>query len=158
MGLDDEPDALNRAARTKRERTLRRCAGRERGRSTLPAESATSDGRCRAARPQVRRNRPSESAGAHLAFDGALSRIGEDPEPTPEHFLTVLHAKLAVAEHVQRAIDAALESAGGVSFYRTSPLGRIARDFRGIGFHPLTPTATLFYAGRVALGGDAEEA
>lgn len=97
-----------------------------------------------------------ESAAAHLAFEGALARIGDDPEPTPECFLTVLHAKRAVAVHGARAIEAAMAAAGGSSFYRSSSLERIARDFRGIGYHPLPLEATLFYAGRVALGGDAE--
>lgn len=95
-------------------------------------------------------------AAARLAFDGALAQLSDDPESTFDNFLTVLHAKRAVAGHGTSAIDAAMEAIGGQSFYRTSPLERIVRDFRGINHHPLTPEATLFYAGRVALGGDAE--
>lgn len=94
---------------------------------------------------------------ARLAYEGALARIGDDPESTFENFLTVLHAKRATAEHGARAIEAAMSAVGGQSFYRTSPLERIARDFRGINHHPLTPEATLFYSGKVALGGDPEE-
>lgn len=97
-------------------------------------------------------------AAARLALEGAFARLGDDPEPTVENFLTVLHAKRAVAEHGARAIEAAMQAAGGQAFYRTSPLERLVRDFRGINYHPLTPEATLFYAGRVALGGDPEEA
>lgn len=97
-----------------------------------------------------------EYTAARLAFDGALARLGDDPESTFDNFLTVLHAKRAVAEHGGRAIDAAMAAIGGKSFYRSSPLDRIARDFRAINYHPLTPEATLFYAGRVALGGDPE--
>jgi len=98
-----------------------------------------------------------ECATASFAFEGALARIGDDPESTFEHFLTIQHAKRAVAEHGARAIEAAMAAVGGGSFYRSSPLDRIARDFRGIAYHPLTPEATLFYSGRVALGGDPEE-
>jgi len=93
---------------------------------------------------------------ARLALEGSLARIGDDPEPTFENILTVLHAKRAVAEHGARAIESALSLAGGQAFYRSSPLERISRDFRGITHHPLTPEATLFYAGRIALGGDPE--
>jgi len=95
-------------------------------------------------------------ATARLAFDGALARISDDPEPTFDNFLTVLHAKRAVAGQGKAAIEAAMEAVGGQSFYRSSPLERMVRDFRGINHHPLTPEATLFYAGRVALGGDPE--
>lgn len=98
-----------------------------------------------------------EYAAARLAFEGSLATLGDDPESTFENFLAVQHAKRAVAEHGARAIEAAMAAVGGQSFYRSSPLERIARDFRGINHHPLTPEATLFYAGRVALGGDPEQ-
>ncbi len=94
---------------------------------------------------------------ASLAFEGALARLGDDPESTLENFRLVVLAKRAVAEHGARAIEAALAAVGGMGFYRSCPLERIARDFRAINYHPLTPEATLFYAGRVALGGDPEE-
>lgn len=98
-----------------------------------------------------------EYAAARLAFEGMLARIGDDPESTSENFLSVLHAKRAVADHGARAIDAAMNAVGGQSFYRSSPLERLSRDFRAINYHPLPPESTLFYAGRVALGGDPEE-
>lgn len=98
-----------------------------------------------------------ELATARLALEAALNRFGDDPESTIENFLTTQHAKRAVAEHGRNAIEAAMALAGGPSFYRACSLERIARDFRGINYHPLTPDATLFYAGRVALGGDPEE-
>lgn len=97
-----------------------------------------------------------ETEAAVLAYEAALARLGDDPESTFEHFTTIQFAKRAVAEHGARAIEAAMALAGGASFYRTSPLERIARDFRGIAYHPLTPEATLFYAGRAALTGERE--
>lgn len=98
-----------------------------------------------------------EYEAAALAFEGALARLGDDPESTFENFRLVVLAKRAVAEHGARAMEAAMAAVGGPAFYRSSPLERIVRDFRAINYHPLTPEATLFYAGRVALGGDPEE-
>lgn len=97
-----------------------------------------------------------EYEAARLAFEGALARLGPDPESTFENFLAVQHAKRAVSTHGARAIEAAFEAIGGRAFYRSSPLERIARDFRGINHHPLTPEAFTRYAGHVALGGDPE--
>jgi alkylation response protein AidB-like acyl-CoA dehydrogenase len=42
---------------------------------------------------------------------------------------------------------------GGRSYFRSSPLERAWRDVRAGTFHPLTPEATLAYAGQLALGG-----
>lgn len=97
-----------------------------------------------------------ELEAASLAFEGALNRLGDDPESTLDNFRLVVLAKRAVAEHGARAVEAAMAALGGPGFYRTSPIERIARDFRAIAYHPLTPEATLFYAGRTALGGDPE--
>ncbi|MFN0145885.1 MAG: acyl-CoA dehydrogenase family protein [Dehalococcoidia bacterium] len=122
-------------------------------RAALDAVTQPPDLRARASDPVLQRlvgQVEYEYSAARMAFDGALARLGDDPESTFEHFLTVQHAKRAVAEHGARAIEAAMAARGGQSFSRSSPLDRIARDFRGINYHPLTPEATLFYAGRVA--------
>lgn len=94
---------------------------------------------------------------ARLGFEGGLARLTDDPESSPENFNTVLHVKKLVASTGRTAADAAMEAVGGASFYRTSPLERLARDLRGIVHHPLPPEATSFYAGRLALGGDPDE-
>ena len=98
----------------------------------------------------------SEYAAARLVFEGLLTRHGNDPDATLEDLQAVLHAKRAVARHGEAAIEAARGAVGGQAFYRKSPLERIARDFQGIKLHPLTPEATLYYAGSVALGDDPE--
>lgn len=98
-----------------------------------------------------------EYEAASLAFEGALARLGDDPESTLENFRLVVLAKRAVADHGARAMEAAMAAVGGPGFYRSSPLERIVRDFKAINYHPLTPEATLFYAGRVALGGNPED-
>ncbi len=116
-------------------------------------------GTAKAADPMVQRlvgEAESEYAAARLVFDGLLGRLGTDPDGTLEQLQAVLHAKRAVAQHGGAAIEAARTAAGGKAFYRSSPLERITRDFQGIKLHPLTPEATLYYAGRTALGGDPE--
>jgi acyl-CoA dehydrogenase len=53
-------------------------------------------------------------------------------------------------------VDLAMDACGGSSFFRSSPLERAYRDVRAGAFHPLTPEATLYYTGRLALGGDVD--
>lgn len=62
---------------------------------------------------------------------------------------------LAKREAVTAAIevvDLAMDVLGGRSYFRHSPLERAYRDVRAGTFHPLTPEATLAYAGKLALG------
>jgi alkylation response protein AidB-like acyl-CoA dehydrogenase len=40
----------------------------------------------------------------------------------------------------------------GRAYFRSAPLERAYRDVRAGTFHPLTPEATLAYAGKLALG------
>jgi acyl-CoA dehydrogenase len=67
-------------------------------------------------------------------------------------FATVNHAKRSVVEDAIAVTDLAMDVVGGASFYRSSPLERLYRDVRAGKYHPLTPEATLTYAGRLALG------
>jgi alkylation response protein AidB-like acyl-CoA dehydrogenase len=45
-----------------------------------------------------------------------------------------------------------MEVLGGRPFFKRSPPERAYRDVRAGTFHPLTPEATLMYAGKVAQG------
>lgn len=100
----------------------------------------------------------SEYAAARLVFDGLFAQLGDDPDGSVTELQAVFHAKRAIAKHGEASIQAAKAAIGGQAFYRRSPIERIARDFEGVKLHPLSPEATLFYAGRAALGGDAEAA
>ena len=63
----------------------------------------------------------------------------------------MLAKRQAVVEAIE-VVDLAMEVLGGRSFFRRSPLERAYRDVRAGTFHPLTPEATLMYAGKVAQG------
>jgi alkylation response protein AidB-like acyl-CoA dehydrogenase len=94
-------------------------------------------------------------ATAGWTLDGALARTGDDPAPDLDGLRTALLAKRAVLTAAGRAVDSAVEAVGGRAYLRSSPLERLARDVRAAGHHPLSPEATLLFAGRLALGADA---
>jgi alkylation response protein AidB-like acyl-CoA dehydrogenase len=83
-------------------------------------------------------------AGSLNAFDGEYN-VG------PATMNAVMHGKRSVVEEAVAITDIAMETVGGASYFRTSPLERLYRDARAGKFHPLTPENTLLYAGRVAL-------
>ena len=56
-----------------------------------------------------------------------------------------------VVRSVLRAVELALEVAGGAGFYRAAELERMFRDAQAARYHPLQPAAQLDLAGRVAL-------
>jgi acyl-CoA dehydrogenase len=62
-------------------------------------------------------------------------------------------AKRAAVTAAVAVVERAAEVVGGRSYFRSSPLERAWRDVRAGTFHPLTPEATLAYAGQLALGG-----
>ena len=66
----------------------------------------------------------------------------------------ILVRKTIVAEHVLTTVEKALETAGGVGFYRNTGLERLLRDAHGAQFHPLSAKRQHRFTGRVALGLD----
>jgi acyl-CoA dehydrogenase len=73
--------------------------------------------------------------------------------PGPASLSTVMIAKRAAVTAAVAVVERAAEVLGGRSYFRSSPLERAWRDVRAGTFHPLTPEATLAYAGQLALGG-----
>ncbi len=57
-----------------------------------------------------------------------------------------------VAKNAIRAVELAMEVAGGASFYRSNGLERCFRDIQGARFHPLQAGPQAEYAGATALG------
>ncbi len=57
-----------------------------------------------------------------------------------------------VAAHAIRAVELAMESAGGAGFYRAQGLERRFRDIQGARYHPMQPGQQAEYAGAMALG------
>lgn len=62
--------------------------------------------------------------------------------------------RTVVAQSAIRAVECAMEVAGGTSFYRDAGLERAFRDIQGARFHPLQEKPQLRYSGRLALGWD----
>jgi acyl-CoA dehydrogenase len=110
------------------------------GRSEVPAAAVRGIGEMRA-RLRV----------AHWALLAAVDEVGDDPAADDPTLDAVLTAKRHVVVEARAVVDRALEVAGGVAFFRRSPLERAYRDVRGGPFHPLTPEATLARLGENAL-------
>lgn len=89
---------------------------------------------------------------ASWALDGALTEVGDDPEPSVDRLDAVLAAKREIALAGIEVCDVAMDVAGGAGFFKGSPIERCYRDIRAAKFHPLHPEATLLHAGRLALG------
>jgi acyl-CoA dehydrogenase len=94
---------------------------------------------------------------ARWSLAGALTEVGDDPQPSMQNVVAVMQAKRAIAQEAVSACDTALEIAGGSGYFRKAGLEQAIRDIRGVVFHPLTPELTLNHAGKVALGVPADE-
>jgi acyl-CoA dehydrogenase len=82
---------------------------------------------------------------------GAIEEIGDDYKPTPEVVNVMMLAKAETVTKAVQVVELAMETAGGPSFFKTSPLERAYRDVRGGPFHPYTPEKAMLHAGRLAL-------
>jgi acyl-CoA dehydrogenase len=88
---------------------------------------------------------------AAWAIDGAFAELGDDPDPTPESYVTVQQMKRVVTLATQEVATAAAELAGGRAYARRGPIDRMIRDLRAALYHPDPPEATLVHAGRARL-------
>ena len=71
---------------------------------------------------------------------------GELAEPSPDVDLVVARAALCkevVTSAARTVVDRAVSIAGGKSFFRRTPLERLARDMQAARFHP--PAAPVSY-------------
>lgn len=87
------------------------------------------------------------------ALMGSVDEVGDDYAADAGTTNTLNLAKRLVVTAAVDVVDIAMETAGGMSFYNRTSLPRAYRDVRAAKYHPLTPEASLFYAGRMALGG-----
>jgi alkylation response protein AidB-like acyl-CoA dehydrogenase len=62
--------------------------------------------------------------------------------------------KTQIVEQAKRAVECAMEAAGGAGFYRATGLERLLRDVRAGHYHPLPARQQLIFSGRAALGLD----
>jgi alkylation response protein AidB-like acyl-CoA dehydrogenase len=92
---------------------------------------------------------------AETAHEKAVA-LNNDFRFVPETALAsrVFMLKTAAVEQAKRAVEAAIESAGGAGFYRATGLERLLRDVRAGHYHPLPAKQQVAFSGRLALGLD----
>ena len=88
---------------------------------------------------------------AQLAHRWMLDTVALNA-PSAETVNEVMIGRSLTAEHAIRAVELALELAGGAAFYRRNGLERCFRDIQGARFHPLQSGPQAQYAGATALG------
>ena len=129
------------------------------------AYAGVADG-ARARALEIARRRPAdeglvqlvgEMENAHAAVDLALEGmigLAETASPGPETTSRAMVGRTHVGEAAIRAVELAMEVAGGAAFHRELGLERAFRDVQGARFHPLQRKPQLRYTGRLALGLD----
>jgi alkylation response protein AidB-like acyl-CoA dehydrogenase len=88
---------------------------------------------------------------AQIAHAAMLAAVERD-DPGPASVNEVMIGRTLVAENAIRAVELALELAGGAGFYRAAGIERRFRDVQGARFHPLQAGPQADYAGAMALG------
>lgn len=73
-------------------------------------------------------------------------------QPTKENAVDALARKSNAATALRNVVDRAVEIVGGRAFVKPHPLERLARDIRGVDFHPLPPSRQRWFTGRATLG------
>jgi alkylation response protein AidB-like acyl-CoA dehydrogenase len=92
-----------------------------------------------------------ELRGAQIALDYMLDVVGRNA-PSAETVNDVMIGRRLVADHAIRAVELAMEAAGGAGFYRAAGLERRFRDIQGARYHPMQPGPQAEYAGAMAMG------
>lgn len=95
----------------------------------------------------------SAAAIAGTCHDRAVS-LTNDFDFTPDVALTshVFMLKTHAVEQAKKAVECAMEAAGGAGFYRVNGLERLLRDVRAGHYHPLPAKQQMTFSGRLALG------
>lgn len=90
-------------------------------------------------------------AAARMA-QRSMVEAAERNAPGAESVNDVMIGRRLVEENAIRAVELAMELAGGAGFYREAGLERRFRDVQAARFHPLQKEAQAEYAGAMALG------
>jgi alkylation response protein AidB-like acyl-CoA dehydrogenase len=88
---------------------------------------------------------------AQLAH-GWMLEVAERNAPSADTINEVMIGRTLVAENAIKAVELAMELAGGAGFYRDNGLERRFRDIQGARYHPLQAGPQAEYAGATALG------
>jgi acyl-CoA dehydrogenase len=91
--------------------------------------------------------------GARLALRHMMETTAS-AKPGPATTNAILIDRTLAGQNAVRAVEKAMEVAGGAGFYRDAGLERLFRDVQGARFHPLPEKAQLNLTGRMALGLD----
>ena len=94
-----------------------------------------------------------ELAAVRIAVNDMLD-AAENAEPGAETSNRVMACRTVAARAAIRAVEKAMEAAGGAGFYRKTGLERLFRDIQAARYHPLQEKAQARFAGRLALGLD----
>lgn len=78
--------------------------------------------------------------------------IAEENTPSAASVNEIMIGRTLVAKHAIKAVELALELAGGAGFYRANGLERCFRDIQGARYHPLQQGPQARYAGSMAFG------
>ena len=89
--------------------------------------------------------------GAVLAHGSMLEAVRRNA-PSAETVNDVMIGRRLVAGHAIRAVELAMEAAGGAAFFRSQGLERRFRDIQGARYHPMQSGPQREYAGAMALG------
>jgi acyl-CoA dehydrogenase len=84
----------------------------------------------------------------------SMVELVKTAKPGPEATSAMTTRRTIVGQALIRAVEKALEVAGGAGFYRSGHLERLFRDIQASRFHPLQEKAQLMLSGRLALGLD----
>lgn len=83
---------------------------------------------------------------------GSMLEAAERNAPSAESVGDVMIGRRLVADNAIRAVELALELAGGPGFYRAAGIERRFRDVQGARYHPMRAETSAIYAGSLALG------
>jgi alkylation response protein AidB-like acyl-CoA dehydrogenase len=92
-----------------------------------------------------------ELKGAQLAHQHMID-IAASGQASAETVNEVMMCRTLVARHAIRAVELAMETAGGAGFFRSQGLERRFRDIQGARYHPMQDAQQSEYAGAMALG------
>jgi len=96
-----------------------------------------------------------ELATARLALRSMVDNA-TSPRFSAETTNVAMTGRTLAGRHAIRAVEKAMEVAGGASFFRSLGLERMFRDVQGARYHPLQEKPQILYAGRMALGLDVD--
>jgi alkylation response protein AidB-like acyl-CoA dehydrogenase len=92
-----------------------------------------------------------ELRGAQMAHDYMLS-VARRNAPSPVAINDVMMGRQLAAQHAIRAVELAMEAAGGASYFKRNQIECCFRDVQGARFHPMQVVQQANYAGAMALG------